>query len=361
MFTIGDRIKITSVLNKNTRVNIGAIGYIIRAFFQPTMRCLLLEIMFVAKKPERKFIVVDVGLAKHLRHKLINNENIFQVVKGLYNKGKLLKLEDRLATSTLGSLLIDLFIPFTPITTRYWKIAVSDKIRMQLVRFRKEPISIFDYPHEEYIAWLKSVFIGFSDIFSYLLNDNLNRELYVKFLNKLFRNLRSKLPDIEVVWDLIEDGEVQLKLRERYSKYNIATRSQVCLTIQELKAKVYPIVLKMVMDRFNNIMTNINATTFNTILYKLNALRRYTLNYGRHNEEFSRYYYIPELYSLLNIVVTALYSNFIIKKIRARLLRSVVLSNGAQLSMEEAMNLISEVCNNGEFNKAALARFYELG
>jgi len=370
MLNIGDRIKIIS---SSKSAKIGATCYVVRASFQPTMRCLLLEVVFVAKKPEHKFIVVDLGLAKCLRHQLINGKNIFQVLPSLSNN-------DRRATflmlTTLNSLLINVSVPLVSITKRYFPIASHNKLKFPITYIHKEAIDLFSAPYQEYRAWLVANIIGLNDVLEhipklmYYNNEACNNDLVV--LAKKY--LCNKLANITVTSSL---GKIKLQLHADDNKTLINRSTEVSI-IQQFKATIYRVFIELLRykladvramlgltdDAPVNLIRNevVNKLTIKNIFDCISNLRKCSLNYSKYCNEFDANYFRGSLYKYINMLVISLYSTILPDDERIKLLMSLKPKTLTEqtMSRREIIGFMYRFSHKRRFDRAALASFYRL-
>lgn len=365
MLSCGSRIKILTSSNKRGSVKAGATAYVVNALFQPTMSCLLIESIVVKEKPEHKFMVVDLGLTKSIRHKLINGYNIFKVANGLYVKNSIDAIAtEKLSRATLESLLVNLSLPQSLNSHAYLAIATKDSIKFPLVTFNEEPTNLFFVSNEEFLTWLKAVVLGLNNIIIYsktLFKSNINapnadqqyRETLTILLNKYFTN-----QVFEVAW---LDGRPYIMLTQQ--RLNVASRSKLCLDLQQFKASFYPIIIEYLMNKYRRCLLEMPALSIRvgTILSHLTALRKYTLNYEAHNREFYDHYYYPKMHQLLEILISCLYNDMLPTRDRLSFIITIIKSKTFAANIPEVyLKARLDKFSLRRFNKAALARFYEL-
>lgn len=351
MLNAGDRIKITSS-SRSRGITTGKIGYIVRALFQPTMRCLLIEAVFVASKPEHKFVVVDIGLTKQIRHKLINGDNIFQIAKlSKYN----VFANKNMGLITLENLLVDLSLSL-PLTDDYVQFAINDKINVPLVTISVEPVDILKCKKDEITAWLCANILRLNNGINYLFKleeHSLNGYDYNAVVSEFFyKYLQDVVLNVQTLYDA--NNRLMLHIDK---KRDFVLTYRAYLNFQQFKAALYVLISRVIVERLKA-TAHIRKIRLYEILEILKSLHKYTLNYKHHSTEFNQYFN-ANLFELVEVIITSLYNNILLSmEIRTSLLMNLL---DPTPHKERVLDYIYKALHRGKFNKAALARFYELG
>jgi len=393
MLNLGDRIYITKSSRKRGSVVAGRAGYVISAFLQPTMQCILLDVIMVAPKPERKFMLLNINLARNVKHAILSGVNVFN--------------GSRHGLQSLDALLINLSAPCVLCGHELDILLKREKYVLPIVFIRKEPSNVLK-SRDEFLAWLVAMIYGLNNTFknfAYLslisdgnvrqfADDNLNypygryyamitKAQYNAFIASLLTTYlihpgiqlcdgfvpvvdADFVPVVDADNDANDVNVFMQRLRSPRllvaDAYNFSRvdRLRICENIQTFKAKFYTTLSKIMIDRLIEhiyIVRCINNSNVENIIDDVKHLRRVPLSEHNNNIQlFEKYYH--QAYSVFTVISAAVCSNLIPIEVSKMLLRTLGYKNS--LNDSELKKFMEEFRTMRKFDKAALSRLYEV-